>query len=88
MAHQRARLLLVGNGKEGTGPALSLSLVRVAEFSQEETPLVQVRFLASQAPREAHPRVSTLEGKCAETSRCRAYARLNAWANDDVFLRY
>ena len=52
MAHQRARLLLVGNGTEGTGPALSLSVVRVAEFSQEETPLVQVRFFAVTAPEE------------------------------------
>ena len=39
-----ARVLVVGNSEEGTGPALSLSVVRVAEFSQEETPLLQVRF--------------------------------------------
>jgi len=31
---------------------LSLSVVRVAEFSQEETPLVQVRFFAFTAPEE------------------------------------
>lgn len=37
-----ARLLLVGNGAEGTGPALSLSVVRLAAYSQEETPLLQV----------------------------------------------
>ena len=40
-----ARLLLVGNGTEGTGPALSLSVMRVAEYSKEETPLLQVPFL-------------------------------------------
>ena len=37
-----ARLLLVGNGEEGTGPALSLSVMRVAQYSKEETPLLQV----------------------------------------------
>ena len=39
-----ARLLVVGNGEEGTGPALSLSLSRVAEYSTEETPLLQVQL--------------------------------------------
>ena len=43
-----ARVLVVGNSEEGTGPALSLSVVRVAEFSQEETPLLQVRFFGQE----------------------------------------
>ena len=42
MVTMSARLMLVGNGSEGTGPALSLSVMRVAEYSREETPLLQV----------------------------------------------
>ena len=42
MQTMNARLLLVGNGEEGTGPALSLSVMRVAQYSKEETPLLQV----------------------------------------------
>ena len=85
MAHQRARLLLVGNGTEGTGPALSLSVVRVAEFSQEETPLVQVRCPAPR--RIARLLRDRARGggarKRAAMSRC-AYAGLAAGTHSDM----
>ena len=42
MSTMVARMKVVGNGSEGTGPAISLSIMRVAEYSAEETPLLQV----------------------------------------------
>ena len=37
-----AQLKVLGSGEEGTGPGLALTVARVAEYSGEETPLVQV----------------------------------------------
>jgi hypothetical protein len=49
-----ARLTVLGSGEEGTGPGLALTVARVAEYSGEETPLVQVtRTLFSCFSREA-----------------------------------
>ena len=37
-----ARLTVLGSGEEGTGPGVVLSVARVAEYSGEETALMQV----------------------------------------------
>lgn len=41
-----ARLTVLGSGEEGTGPGVVLSVARVAEYSGEETALMQVHLFS------------------------------------------
>ena len=43
-----ARLTVLGSGEEGTGPGVVLSVARVAEYSGEETALMQVAYCSLQ----------------------------------------
>ncbi len=42
MSALSARVTVVGNGAECTGPALLLSMFRVTQYSKEEKPLTQI----------------------------------------------